>query len=43
MPSQDDYDSLTKEQREVRDKEDRVREAAEQASASSSLSLNPIN
>ena len=43
MSSQGDYDSLTKEQREVRDKEDRAREAAEQASASISLGLNLIN
>lgn len=31
-PAEDDYDKLTPEQREVRDKEDRAREAAEQAS-----------
>lgn len=31
-PEEDDYDKLTPEQREVRDKEDRAREAAEQAS-----------
>lgn len=30
--AEDDYDKLTPEQREVRDKEDRAREAAEQAS-----------
>jgi hypothetical protein len=34
MSSSDDYDNLSKEEREARDKEDRAREAAEQASAS---------
>ena len=32
--TEDDYDKLTPEQREIRDKEDRAREAAEQASMS---------
>jgi hypothetical protein len=31
MASVDDYDNLSKEEREVRDKEDRARESAEQA------------
>ena len=33
MSSADDYDKLTPEQREARDKADRAREAAEQAGA----------
>lgn len=33
-PAEDDYDKLTPEQREIRDKADRAREAAEQASMS---------
>ena len=33
MSSADDYDKLTPEEREVRDKADRAREAAEQAGA----------
>lgn len=32
MASVDDYDKLSKEEREIRDKEDRAREATEQAS-----------
>jgi hypothetical protein len=32
--AEDDYDKLTTEQREIRDKADRAREAAEQASMS---------
>ena len=32
MSGEDDYDKLTKEEREARDKADREREAAEQAS-----------
>jgi hypothetical protein len=31
-PAEDDYDKLTPEQREIRDKSDRAREAEEQAS-----------
>jgi hypothetical protein len=31
-PAEDDYDKLTPEQREIRDKEDRAREVEEQAS-----------
>lgn len=37
MSSTDDYDSLSKEQRETRDKEGRIRESEEQASARSLL------
>lgn len=33
MAATDDYDSLTKEEREARDKQDRAREIAEQAGA----------
>lgn len=33
-PAEDEYDKLTPEQREIRDKEDRAREAQEQASMS---------
>lgn len=34
MASVDDYENLSKEEREIRDKEDRAREAGEQAGTS---------